>query len=139
MTARSLLRKVGLVFVANLLLVPILGTFAVGLLSGDPRLVLGTDIAGVPVLVYATMSTAIPVIAVTVFGLIILGELGKPGPRRQYIAVVAVVFGAAGGALFGLLLFGGFRIAFAGLLTGTICSVVDVLIWRASTGTADLA
>src|SRR2546427_349781 len=75
----------------------------------------------------------------TVPGRIILGELGKPGPGRQDFGVVPVVLGAAGGALFGLLLFGGFRPAFAGLLTGMICSVVDVLIWRAGTRTADLA
>ena len=60
-------QKVSNTFVANLFLVPVIGTFFAGVFQKQPLLVIGIDIAGVPLVLYAFISTCIPVMVVTVF------------------------------------------------------------------------
>lgn len=130
-----ILLKLGLLFSANLVIAPIAGTFAVGVLSGEPSLVFARDIAGVPVVLYALVSTALVVIGLTTVGVFLLATLSQLGRRRYYIALLS---GGAAGAFFGLL-FGGVRGGVAGLLTGTTCGLVDVVIWRTGGRAADVA
>ena len=70
-------RKVRNTFVANLLLAPIIGTFFAGVFQHRPLLVIGIDIAGVPLVVYAFISTCLPVFIVTVFANFICDRLQK--------------------------------------------------------------
>jgi hypothetical protein len=62
--AKILLRN----FLTNLVLAPIVGTALAGLFYGQPLLVVWIDIAGVPAVVYALVSTSIPVVILTALG-----------------------------------------------------------------------
>jgi len=63
---------------ANWLLTGIVGTALAGVLFyGQPILVLGIDLAGVPVVLYALISTIIPVLILTLVGHVIFGLLAR--------------------------------------------------------------
>ena len=118
--------RLALLFVANLVVASIGGTFAVGVLSDAPDLVWARDIAGVPVVLYALLSTAVAVAGFTTGGIFLLSTLSRLKRPRYYFAILSA---GAAGALFGLLI-GGLRGGVAGLVTGTVCGVIDVAIWR---------
>lgn len=118
--------RLALLFAVNLAVASIGGTLAVGVLSDGPSLVLARDIAGVPVVLYALLSTAAVVGGFTTGGIFLLSTLSRRQRPRYYVAVLSA---GAAGALFGVLI-GGFRGGVAGLVTGTACGILDVAIWR---------
>jgi hypothetical protein len=128
LTMRLLIRTL----IANWVLTAIVGTALAGALSyGQPLLVIGRDIAGVPVVVYALISTAIPVLILTILAHVIFGLLRR---EREQVSVrtwhiVGISLGALAGALAGLALQRAHGMVLAGALTGAVCGSLQALTW----------
>jgi len=124
---------VAIVCVGLILGVP-LGTALFGLLTDDPSLILATDIAGVPVLVYALISTGpFAVVAGLLGSRLIVPLAGVSRLQRSGLAwvVACAAFGLVAGAtvVAAPLLLGGasnvvWAVLVSGALAGGVCGTV---------------
>ncbi len=121
---------------ANWVLTGIVGTALAGILFyGQPPLVFGIDLAGVPVILYALISTMIPVLILTIVGHVIFGLLAR---RELQLSVrswhaAGVCLGTIAGALASLALQSAQGMVLAGALTGAVCGYVQALAWWRAT------
>jgi len=124
-------KKVRNTFVANLFLAPVVGTFFAGVFQHQPLLLVGFDIAGVPLVLYAFISTCIPVIVVTVFANFVCGRLQKVNDRFNLFTwhILGVTIGSLAGGLVGLFLNREFAMVSIGAATGTALGLVDAYLW----------
>ena len=109
-----------------------LGTALAGVLFyGQPGLVLGIDIAGVPVVVYAAISTAIPVLLATACGhaiFALVSSLRTASSARIWV-VTGMSLGALAGGLTALVLVRAVGMVVAGVFTGATCGALQGLAW----------
>src|ERR1039457_2258674 len=118
---------------ANVVIAPVVGTALAGPLQyGIVFLVLGGEIAGVPFVVYAFLSTCIPVAVLTTLANLICWRITRKRPgvvgRGWYVAGAS--FAALAGALAGLLLLQTAAIVTSGAAAGVACGLVQAAIWR---------
>ena len=88
----------------NWIVAAILGTALAGILFyGQPTLVLGLDIAGLPFVIYAAISTAVPVLAATAFGHAIfrLVSTHRTASSARLWLVTGISLGAVAGGMTG--------------------------------------
>jgi hypothetical protein len=119
-------------FAANLLLAPVVGTLLAGvLIYKQPFLIIGRDIAGVPVVLYAFISTCIPAIVTTVFANFICRQLEKIDRMFGFVTwhLLGTSLGLFAGALVGLFLQRSVMMVLTGGLTGAVLGLVDSYIW----------
>jgi hypothetical protein len=101
------------------------------LFYGYPLMVIYTDIAGMPVVIYALISTAIPVVIATVFGNLIL-ERAIRRPKRPSVwrwHILGTSLGALAGALAGLVFVRATGMVLTGMLTGAACGYLQAWRW----------
>src|SRR2546428_11636169 len=117
-----MLRKALLIrtLLTNSIVTAIFGTALAGVLFyGQPRLVFRIDIAGVPVVLYGFISTAIPVIILTTVAHVMFGLVSRR--RREPSAwiwlVLGISLGALAGGLAGVALLRATGLVLAGVLT----------------------
>jgi hypothetical protein len=123
--AKILLRN----FLTNLVLAPIVGTALAGLFYGQPLLVIWIDIAGVPAVVYALVSTSSPVVILTALGNLAFWWLSKHRFSMWKWQVMGACLGAIAGSLAGLAMQRATAIGFVGALTGAVCGSVQAVTW----------
>jgi hypothetical protein len=118
--------------VANALVAPVVGTVAAHGVSA----VLFKDIAGVPIIAYAFISTLIPALVMTSLGNRICRSF--LGGGRRYSMPVWCLAGASAGGAAGVLVgmawravgnTSGGELVRAGLIAGATCGVVQALLW----------
>jgi len=119
---------------ANALLAPVVGTMA----AHGPSGVLFQDIAGVPIIAYAFISTLIPALVMTSLGNRICRSLLEGG--RRYSMPVWCLVGAGAGGAAGVFVGVAWRavgqtaggdLVPAGLVAGATCGVVQAVLWLA--------
>ena len=117
----------------NVFLAPAAG---LALVYGQPRMVVARDIAGVPLIAYAFMATLVPVIVLTAFSNRLCTLFEQRGYSLWVWYGAGLIVGAVAGALAGWVLAGmgiqggTSRVLVAGGLTGAICALAQVLLWR---------
>jgi hypothetical protein len=124
-------KKVRNTFLANLFLAPVIGTLFAGVFQQRPLLVIGIDIAGVPLVLYAFISTCIPVIVVTVFANFICDRLQTIDDRFNFFTwhILGVSMGVLAGGLVGLILVRDVAMISIGAATGAVLGFVDAYLW----------
>jgi hypothetical protein len=129
---QHVLGVLGISLLANAVLAPLLGVALSGILVyGQPTLVLRSDIAGVPAVLYGVISTLIPVVVLTFvghFGLFFILKSPLHRSRTHWLAA-----GSSLGALSGLLasgwLDGPVGLYAVGALVGGACGAAQAAIW----------
>ena len=118
----------------NSVIAPIMGT---ALVYREPSIFLGKDLAGVPILVYAFLSTLLPVVLLTSLGNRVCRRLDRRRPPYSTAtwlgtsASLGAVAGAAVGVFWRALAgpqSAGFVLS--GCLVGATCGVVQAVLWR---------
>ena len=132
MKIRTHASLLGIALGTNLLLASFLGVLLAGILIYEqPGLVFKADTAGVPMLVYGLISTAIPVVLVTLLGHGVLAWLARsrsfprPVPWHAAGATVGSCVGLAGGSF----LFDSARGGLIGLVVGAACGACQAYVW----------
>jgi len=124
-------KKVRNTFLANLFLAPVIGTLFAGVFQRQPLLIIGIDIAGVPLVLYAFISVCIPVIFVTVFANFICDRLQKVDDRFNCFTwhILGITIGLVAGGLVGLILQRDVAMVLIGTGTGAVLGLVDAYLW----------
>jgi hypothetical protein len=102
-----------------------------GVFQKQPLLVIGWDIAGVPLVLYAFISTCIPVIVVTLFANFICHGLQRMDNLLNFYSwhILGVTMGVVTGGLVGLIFNGDVVMVSIGAATGAVLGVVDAYLW----------
>ena len=118
-------------FLANLFLAPVIGILIAGVIEQRPFLIVGFDIAGVPLVLYAFISTCIPVIVVTAFANRICARLQKMGDTFSFFTwhILGITIGMFAGGLVGFFLQRNVAMILIGAVTGAVLGLADAYLW----------
>ena len=116
----------------NLLVAPIVG---LALAYGRPADVGARDLLGIPLIAYAFIGTLVPVLALTAVANRLCVLFRERGYSVWSWYAVGLIAGAGAGTLTAWAFAGFFRggsrrFLVAGGLTGAVCALIHVLLWR---------